>query len=502
MIKLDYGVGGQRVFDKFKKSEIFKHWLNFYNLREEDKQYLTIHCDALMKKDKSIALSTQAPNNPNDKKTKNIIDAYEYLASTNFYEMPPLKDIIFELKHAINDAVSTKDMQNTEKANDEMWLSFIKEIQKPEIQLLLKSFGQYSLANSTFGWKLAQENIFRVRSQKPDATFLQTRLQWRDKFRRNVLPNAQKVVILIPFIDSKQPNGDDLQQTMKLSGYKDDDKYNDLSKQQKDYVYITARGDDASSYRYVAYYDVSDTVLIDPNGPDIWAEEVGFDNNLTGHLNQAALDYKATHGANGSSSEDIAKIYNNEEGDVKALATALAQGIQNTYQEIPTLLPKTNNKNAYVKCYIDMIEALSDKLIEEHSKIVRQENRKLGVSIASTIVLCMTKVSPETVAKKLANDQLTDQSYFELRNVVNTILKLINRNLPKQESKSINEMEIPTLNSVDELLSMIGMTRKDVKPTNMTDEESFLENRTSNKEAIKENFYNLFNRINNIKLYE
>lgn len=504
MIRLDYMPAGQRVFDRFTKKEKFLHWLNFNNLRDEDKIYLKNHCDALIKKNGTVGISTTNPNNPNDKKTKNIIDAYEYLQSTGLYEMPELKDIIFELKHAITDAVSTKDMQNTEKANDELWLKFMKEIQKPEIQLLLKSIGQYSLANSAFGWKISSENIARVQSQKPDATFLHTRLQWRRKFNRDVVPNAQKVVLLVPLINGKYINQDDLKNTMSQIGYKDNVSFNDLSKQQKDHVEITTRGDDAISYKYLAYYDVSDTVLNDPNGRDIWAEEVGFDNNLTGHLNKAAIEYKARNSNGEASQEDIEKLYNNEEGDVKSLAIALAQGIQKNYPSVPTLLPKSDNRNAYVKCYSDMIEKLADQIIEDDSKIVRQENRTLGVSIASTIVLCLTRVSPETVARKLANDELTDQSYFELRNVINKIIRLIQVNMPKQESKKyINEMNIQMLDSVDELLSMMGMTRKDIKQTNMNDKnETFKENKMSKKETIKENFYNLFNRINNVKLYE
>lgn len=502
MIELDYMPSGQRVFDKISKKEKFLHWINFRNLREEDKLYLKQNCDALIKADR-VSISTQNPSDPNNKKTKNIIDAYEYLKSTGYYEMPELKDFMFEIKHAITDAVSTKDMQNTEKANDELWLKFMKEIQKPEIQLLLKSIGQFSIANSAFGWKLSCDNIGRVQSQKPDATFLHTRLQWKRKFNRDVVPSAQKVVLLVPLINGKYANQEDLKRTMERIGYRDSVNFNDLSNQQKDHVEITTRGDDAVSYRYIAYYDVSDTVNNDPSGRDLWAEEVGFDNNLTGHLNKAAIEYKAKNSNGEASPEDMEKLYNNEEGDVKSLATAIATGIKKHFPSVPTVLPKSNNRNAYIKCYSDMIENLADILIEEDAKIVKQENRKLGVSIVSTIVLCLTRVSPETVAKKLANDELTDRSYFELRNVINKIIKLIQFNTPKQESKKyINEMELKTLDSVDELLSMMGMTKKDVKPTNSYEQdEQFMENKSSNKESIKENFYNILNRINNAKIY-
>ncbi|MBR6516369.1 MAG: hypothetical protein IKT40_05890 [Bacilli bacterium] len=503
MVRLDYMVGGQRVFDRFKKKEKFLHWLNFFNLRKEDKEYLVKNCDALMKKDGSLGISTQSPNNPNDVKTQHIIKAYDYLTQVGIYEMPPLCDMLFELKHAITDAVSTKDMQNAEKANDEMWLQFMKELEKPETQLLLKSFGQFSLANSTFGWKLSQDNIFRARSQKPNVTFLQTRQQWRQRYGRDVRPGAEKITLLIPLISNRGgQSSDDLKKTMTQVGYKDNVKFGDLSHQQKDHVEITSRGGDAATYRYIAYYDVSDTVLIDPNGEDIWANEVGFEDNLVGKLNQAALDYKAKNSDGTSSAEDIKKIYNNEEGDIKLLTNALAQGISNNYPQIPTMLPKSDNVNAYTKCYTDMIRNLADLLIEEDSKIVREENRSMGVQIAVTFVLCLTRVSPEQVANKLANNELTDQSYFELRNIINTIINLINRNMPKLESKKhLNEMGYKTLSSVDEMLAMMGMSKKDVKPTYSQEDETFMECENKEKESIKESFYNLFNRMNKVQLY-
>ena len=298
---------------------------------------------------------------------------------------------------------------------------------------------------------------------------------------------------MIPLNKSSYQNQSDKANVMKRVGYKDNVTYNDLSRQQKDFIDISAVEGEAKSFTLIAYYDVSDTVLIDPNGEDIWADTIGFDNNLTGHLNKAALDYKAANG--GGSVEDISKIYHNEEGDVKALSIALAEGIASTYPDIPTSLPTKDNVNAYKKCYGDMLEKLSDRLIEEKSKIVKKENREQGVLIATTIIMCLTRVAPETVALRLANNELTESSYFELRSIINGIIGLMRKNMPKQESKyNINEIELPMLNSVDELLSMMGMKRSDVKPTDNANEQ--MEESESELKTIKENFFKFFDRIN------
>lgn len=488
MIKLDYTVASKKFNNKIKKTWEDQTWLNYQNLQPRDKETIKSQFGGFISKTGSVGMSTVKPEDANNPKTKNIINSWKYLESTGNYEMPSLQQMLEDLASAQKDIMTKDDKDRIGKSTDEMWLKFMKEIQKPETQLLLKSFGQYSLADSTFGWKLAESNIIRIRAQKPDATFVQTRKQWHDKFKRRVVPNATKIGVMIPLNNSSYLNQQDKANTMKKVGYKDDVSYNDLSRQQKDYIDISSVEGTAKSFMLMAYYDVSDTVLIDPNGEDIWADTVGFDNNLTGHLNKAAIDYKVSQGV--GSAEDVAKIYHNEEGDVKALSIALAEGIKTEYPEVQTMLPRTDNANAYKKCYSDMLERLADKLIEEKSKIVKKENRAQGVAIASTIVMCLTRVAPEQVAKKLANNELTESSYFELRSIINGIIGLMRKNMPKQESKRYNltEADLPMLGSVDELLNMMGMTRDDVQKTKEQTVESV--------EQIKENFYNLFNRIN------
>lgn len=493
MIKLDYTVASKKFNNKIKKVWEDQTWLNYENLDIADKDVLKSKFGGFIGKSGSVGFSTLNPKDSNNPKTANIINSYKYLESTGKYEMPPLQQMVDDLISASNDIMSKDDKENINKSTDEMWLKFMKDIQNPETQLLLKSFGQYSLADSTFGWKLAESNIMRIKAQKPDATFVQTRKQWHDKFKRRVVPNATKIGVMIPLNKSSYQNQSDKANVMKRVGYKDNVTYNDLSRQQKDFIDISAVEGEAKSFTLIAYYDVSDTVLIDPNGEDIWADTIGFDNNLTGHLNKAALDYKAANG--GGSVEDISKIYHNEEGDVKALSIALAEGIASTYPDIPTSLPTRDNVNAYKKCYGDMLEKLSDRLIEEKSKIVKKENREQGVLIATTIIMCLTRVAPETVALRLANNELTESSYFELRSIINGIIGLMRKNMPKQESKNnINEIELPMLNSVDELLSMMGMKRSDVKPTDNVNQQ--MEETEKELKTIKENFFKIFDRIN------
>lgn len=491
MIKLLYTVASQKFNNKIKRTWEDQTWLNYKNLLPNDVEYLKKNFNALVRTD-NISLSTTEPNNPRNKKTENIINSLKYLESTGNYVMPKINDIMVELIASTKDIITPQDKTDIKQSTDALWIKFMKEIQKPEMQLLLKSIGQYSLKDTSLGWQLSANNLVRILAQKPDATFVQTRNQWFQKYQRRVLPNATKIGVMVPVNNKYENLSKNIDDLMRSVGYGPNVSYNDLSTQQKDYLTILNRSKNsqAKSFALKAYYDVSDTELINPNDVDKWADEVGFDNNLTAHLNKHAVDYMAKMG--GKTPDDIVKIYNNEEGNIELLTKCLAKGIESNYPEVGISLPKTPNKNAYEKCYVDMISRLADKLIEDVGKIVKKENREEGVSIATTIVLCLTKVSPERVALKLKNNDLTEKSYFELRNIINDIIKIIRNNLPTMENKKhINEFTIPTLNSVDELLNMMGMTRDDVRKTEDSNEE--------NIDNLKENFYNFYNRINNKK---
>lgn len=491
-IKLEYTVASRKVNNKIKKIEEIQTWINYENLLPADKINLRSKFGGVINQrsaNKSIGYSTNNPEDKENPKTVTIINTLKYLESTGNYEIPSIDSILIDMVSASKDILTDKDKEEISKSTDELWLKFMQDIQNPEMQTLLKNIGQYSLADSTFGWQLASSNLIRIKAQRPDATFVQTRKQWYDRFKRRVKPNAKAIGVMVPRnqLDGGKMSKEDM---MKLKGYSNDVKYNDLSVQQKNYIDVSLVAGQGKYFDLVAYYDVSDTELVDPNGQDIWAETVGFDNNLTGHLNNAALQFKASQ--TNTSPEEINKIYNNEKGDIVKLTKALAKGISEHYQDIPTMLPKSFNENAYLKCYSDMLYALSDKLIEEKGKIVKKENRTQGILIASTIVMCLTKVSPETVARQLANNKLTETSYFELRTVINTITSLIRHYLPKMETKhKLNEMEIPVLKSVDELLSIMGMNRNDIKSTPKEEEDD-----NNNINSLKENFFKIFNRIN------
>lgn len=194
MIDLKYSVNYQ------KPSKFVKHplaWVNFENVMLDpdnginDRTFLTNKYGGRLNRG-AVAYSTPEPDNEENPKTKAIITAYEYLLSTNRYNMPPLKEILIRMSEVMNDSFTEADVEKVERTTDDMYVEFMKMIEDPKVQTLLKSLGQYHVATTRYGWKRSMDNVIRAYNQKPDATFVQTRYEWYHRYNRVVKPRCYK----------------------------------------------------------------------------------------------------------------------------------------------------------------------------------------------------------------------------------------------------------------------------------------------------------------------
>lgn len=497
-IKLEYTIGVQEVkaFGSIAPKQLV--WMNFENLRPADKKVIAAKFDGKISKDgKSVGISTENPSNIAFKKTLYIKDAYEYLETTGAYEMPSFNTVFRELKFAKKDFVSPKEAHRLDALVDDEWENFMKTIDNPETQMLLQSLTKFSIKDEAYGWQHSIDNAIRARLQKPDATFVLTRTQWREKYNRDISPDATPIRLVIPYYRGNQLGGNARSQMMKDLGHANNVSYKNLSMQQQRSVDIHAlQNSTASSFKYWTFYDVSDTIRRNGAAYDKWDEEVGFINSFTGELNQQAKADKAAKGSIDTNGGDPSIIYNGEVNDVEKVYNALVNAIASNdkFNGIQIAKPRGGIPNDYQRCFTQTLSRLADKLIGEMCKIAKQDNRQEGIGIVTTIVMCLTKIAPEVTAAKISSGELTRESYFELRNVINLILSNIKKNMAQNESKrNIQESEIPSSISIEDMFAML-----DIDPNTLPSihDKVRQENLENEKAVIKEQFYNLFNRIN------
>ena len=133
---------------------------------------------------------------------------------------------------------------------------------------------------------------------------------------------------------------------------------------------------------------------------------------------------------------------------------------------------------------------IADRLIEEKGKIVREQNRQVGIKSTLTAILILTRLNPQKVASDIGNSDFDPKFYFQLRDIINEIVNMINKNLPKLENKNmIEEMQIPYIQSVEELMNMLGV---DDSIENM---EECYKQKQNTIQTLKEGFYNVLKKI-------
>lgn len=481
-----------------------KKYINFINLDQELRMKLRTKFGAMISKSgKEAVYATEHPEDENDPNTAKIVKAMKVIAHTGNYETPTIEEILNRLASARPYTATQEENKELQENFDKQWQEFFEHINDPDVQELLKSLSNFGMEDETYGWEFSVFNAMLIKTQRPNATFVQTQNQWMDLWDREVVEGAKPIIVKIPKSKKNRRYNKDSERLDKMGevGYDADTQFKDLSTQQQEYIDIkVVEWLGNGQFMSLLYYDVADTRLIQGATEDRWATEVGFENNLNGKLNAPAQMSKDDAE---SENKDVIqqKLYGSESGNVKLACDALAKGVKASFPDLQIVIPPKNcDEKMYKNIYRQNLLKVSDLFIETKKQIVKPENRAHGAQLATIIVMCLTKVSPEFVARKLRNGELTMDDYMSLRTVVNSIITLINRNRPMKESNNfIEEEQYPLLNSVDDLLSMIGMTRDEVPQ----DDEETLQQEEMQQEAkarkgkqIREDFFRLFNRIN------
>lgn len=500
-MRLKYSVNFQQP-SKFSKHKNGLSWINFENIIYDPEQGINDRVlltnkygGRLVEKEKNgetvyeVAFSTAKPSSPDDPNTERIIEAYRFLASTGRYGMPTLDDILLELRDVRADKVDEKVIKEIEQTTDNMFAELMQKLKDPKVRAMLSSIGQYQIAESSYGWKFALNNVITIQAQNPNTTFLKQRHAWLESYNRKIKSGAKPIFVVVPSNQKTGITDAEIRKVMTEAGYGQDETFESLSPQQKEYIIITVRYMTGKGFLVQPYYDISDTYVIDGER-DIWSEDPGFDNNLTGHLNDAAMaDLEKRKASLNTYGYDVKELYNNEEGNYTALNDSLVKGMQKKYPELPVAKNGGNRDDIAFERNLDV---LADYLIEQKAKLVRPENRVQGKNIVKTFVFCFTKLKSDRIANELKDNQiLTEKAYSELRNVINEIIMLINMATLRRESKQQVNEAIPYLNSTEEMLNMMGLSMADVKN----------HEREMEMNDIKENFMRTLNNINKHRYY-
>lgn len=246
------------------------------------------------------------------------------------------------------------------KNNIELFNAFIEAESDEKVEEFIKMYQRFNLSNMlcaelglpvTFGRILSTQNASLVLGSRRmtgagvTPTFILTERMWREKFGRVVNPNAVPYPIWVPsrrFVINKMKDAqftsrpyvtkDTSGQDVEISKTSDvlnvfflGKKWDELSEQQKISANIMCNFINPSECYMVTEYDVSDTTLVDPNGPDKFKDEIGLANRFSGEFNEAAANFIKTQNLIAKGDDTSETGGNEEDSRINAFNATLEQ---------------------------------------------------------------------------------------------------------------------------------------------------------------------------------
>ncbi len=252
------------------------------------------------------------------------------------YDVQKMQNLGQYIIDQIASAPSKADMEKAKERCVDTWMDLLNKMEDPAtMKKLSKIAGTVynvqspSIKASNAGHQLSTGNKMEVYSQLPNATFVTQEWTWNNIFNRDVVDKSQFALIFKP--KTKKPS--DLvafNKAAQLCGYADYDDFKSkkrkkqLSQQQVFAVQAQYNLLNPNSTDFIAVkvYDVSNTQL-KQGMPDVFATEIGFEDNLQGIPNAAAQAADAQLAADAGKQYNPGQLVTKTEDEVYEIKTII-----------------------------------------------------------------------------------------------------------------------------------------------------------------------------------
>lgn len=359
------------------------------------------------------------------------------------------------------------------KNNIELFNAFIEADSDEKVQEFINMYQRFNLSNmlcselglsSTFGRILSTQNAAlvlgsgRLTGAGVRPTFILTENIWRTKFGRIVNPNAVPFPIWVPskrnIINAKKEgaftskpyfakdaNGNDVEINKTsdvLNVFFLGKTWDELSEQQKISANIMCNFINPSGCYMMYEYDVSDTTLVDPNGPDKFNEEIGLTNRFSGELNKAAMDFlKAQNIAANGDTDDGADGDNMNAFDaqIEQLNEYALKNV-NEYCEVKGITYQKDNESTSLA----LINALKE-IARRYITLKKEENIQVLVNDAVYAACMVMKIGLDVVKSLRIGKPSNDIEYSQYAKAFSVLMDVINGNWKDNEVSYSNNLK-------------------------------------------------------------
>lgn len=401
---LNYTISAAKSKTLSNGTILWPYWINF----KVDRQTILSASNKLagekylsIKPDKNIiAVLTNFPRkminddgqiNNESKDVLRLKNVYDIISAASNTETQDFYSIVLDIYRDSMHRATKEAQQVATKAEDDIWDDLCERLGDDTVQEMMDKLRISFAKSSIIGHQLSFKNKLKALGQAiqygKTITFLATSKDWRQKYNRNVNFNATPYYLNVP--NTQYASKSDMELYAKEHGLDD---INDLSQQQLKGISVAANKNAPVGFSWAVFYDVADTTLI-ANKDDNWSNSIGYKDNLNGIPN----DY--TDAKIGSSNPDdenaLGKLLygNTNYSDAKKCCLATFEVAKEMGTN--TSMPQTDNDEAYQRSMYLMLQSLSENLITNKMRVLKPENQKPLIDMASIMVMMACHMRPK-----------------------------------------------------------------------------------------------------------
>ena len=252
------------------------------------------------------------------------------------YDLANLQKLSGYIINSVANAPNKADLDKAKERTIDTWMDLLSRMEDPATMKKISKIGgtvynmqSPSIKASNAGHQISLGNRAEVYAQLPNATFVTQEWTWNNVFNRDVVDKSQFAIIFKP--KTKKPS--DLvafNKAAQLCGYADYDDFRKkkrakrLSQQQIFAVMAQYNMLNPNTTDFIAInaYDVANTQLRQGE-PDVFANEIGFEDNIQGVPNSAARAADAQLAADAGKPYNPGQIVTKTEDEVYEIKTII-----------------------------------------------------------------------------------------------------------------------------------------------------------------------------------
>ena len=225
----------------------------------------------------------------------------------NDYDEAHVEGICDRFFNFIDTVATGEDLENAKKRSISTWKEMLEKLNDPDVR---KRLLKYQMSNDyarQYGNVLSPGNVKRVLDQFPSASFVVERSTWERVFNRTIMPNAQRIVVQKPL--NSYPSRKELDMAAQKCGFAN---YLEAKSKTKNATQVMNKikieaDRICTHFIPVVMYDVSQTIPPSDPTKDVWTNEIGLLDNISGALNQKAQEFDDTMGTSMKATADTNK---------------------------------------------------------------------------------------------------------------------------------------------------------------------------------------------------